>query len=131
MPTERESLFAAMVELDEVVGSVLVALTIARESHRQFGRLIARGDSVESAFTALKDRDTRQPLNEKLDSLEAARHRVRTGIVGLGLSEGLSISQLGRMFAFSRQLASRYASEARDNHHQRPDDPPGRSTPRA
>ena len=113
VPTERESLLAAMVELDEVVGTVLVALTIARESHRQFGRLIARGESVENAFAALKDRDSRQPLNERLDSLEAARHRVRTGIVGLGLSEGLSISQLGRMFAFSRQLASRYAREAR------------------
>jgi hypothetical protein len=49
----------------------------------------------------------------QLDELEAARHKVRTALFALGLSEGMTISELGRLYGFSRQLAARIAREAR------------------
>ena len=115
MATERESLLADIRELDKAIGTLQEALEAAKQTHRRFGRVVAHLGSIEQAFLDVRGHQTRVQLNESLDALEAARHRVRTGIVALGLSEGLSIGQLGRKFEFSRQLASRYAKEARSD----------------
>jgi hypothetical protein len=113
VPSERETLLAAMAELDETINDVHVALETARQNQRKFARLIAAGHPVENSFVALRTNESRRPLNNCLDQLEAGRHRVRTLVFALGLTEGLTISALARLFAFSRQLASRYAKEAR------------------
>ena len=51
----------------------------------------------------------------QLDELERARHRVRQSVFALGLSEGMSIGDLGRLYGFSRQLAARIAREVRED----------------
>jgi hypothetical protein len=43
-----------------------------------------------------------------------ARHRLRLAIIGICLDSGLSIGDIGRLYGFSRQMASRYAREVRD-----------------
>ena len=52
-------------------------------------------------------------VTAQLDELERARHRVRTAVFALGLSEGMTIGELGRLYGFSRQLAARVAAEVR------------------
>jgi hypothetical protein len=42
-----------------------------------------------------------------------ARHQVRLGVIGLCLDSGMSIGDVGRLYGFSRQMASRYAKEVR------------------
>jgi hypothetical protein len=52
-------------------------------------------------------------MNEALKEVERARHEMRLAVFAEALERGTSIGQLGRVFGFSRQLAARYAKEAR------------------
>jgi hypothetical protein len=49
-----------------------------------------------------------------LKELERARYEARSAAFALGLTEGLSIGELGRLYGVSRQLAQRFAKEARE-----------------
>jgi hypothetical protein len=71
------------------------------------------GADVASAVAQSQPADTRQTMNDALNAAEKARHDARLMVFAAGLEEGMSIGELGRMFGFSRQLASRYAKEAR------------------
>ena len=53
-------------------------------------------------------------VTTQLAELERIRHRVRTAVFALGLSEGMTIGELGRLYGFSRQLAARVAREVRE-----------------
>ena len=52
-------------------------------------------------------------MTQQIEELEAARHSVRKAVFALGLNEGLSIGELGRLMGFSRRARSTYAKEAR------------------
>jgi hypothetical protein len=45
-------------------------------------------------------------------SLERTRPQTRISLVVAGLGDGMSISDIGRGWEFSRELAARYAKEA-------------------
>jgi hypothetical protein len=77
-------------------------------------KLVVSGADVATALRAVSPADTRQSINDALKAVEEARHRMRLHIFEIGIQEGLSIGELGRMFGFSRQLAARYAKEARE-----------------
>jgi hypothetical protein len=77
-------------------------------------KLVVSGADVATALRVVSPADTRQSINDALKAVEEARHRMRLHIFEIGIQEGLSIGELGRMFGFSRQLAARYAKEARD-----------------
>jgi hypothetical protein len=68
---------------------------------------------VATALAASHPAETRNAMNDALNGVEAARHSMRLRLFKLGLDQGLSIGELGRIFGFSRQLASRYAKEAK------------------
>ena len=55
----------------------------------------------------------RRALLDSLQELERATHDARRGTFALGLTEGMTIAELGRLYGFSRQLAARYAGEVR------------------
>jgi DNA-directed RNA polymerase specialized sigma24 family protein len=110
METER----MAAVERIEVV---LEASKQARQAVRQaetaylrFARRMEAGSSVHDAFTALRVGDLRKDLNDHLEALEHARHEARRAIIALGVSEGLSLGELARMWGVSRQLVTRLAN---------------------
>ena len=66
--------------------------------------------------TALKDANTtedREDLNEALFQLDKARRESRIASFRSALDHGVSINELARLWGFSRQMASRYAKEAR------------------
>ena len=76
-------------------------------------KLVKEGADVATALQACSPADTRAAMNDALNAVETARHIMRLRIFRRGLEEGLSIGELGRIFGFSRQLASRYAREAK------------------
>ncbi len=56
----------------------------------------------------------RRTVSDAMAAFEAARHRLRLALVAVAVSNGYSTAQIGEAFAFSRQLASRYVIEARE-----------------
>ena len=57
--------------------------------------------------------DIRQTTNDALAIFEPRRHEIRIAFIGTSLDEGLSIGDIGRSLGVSRQLAARFAKEAR------------------
>ena len=97
---------------------LLTALSSARQSLRDveqsLGRAlenVGRGDGVLNSMLDYGAGSTREVVNRALQELERRRHTLRLTIFALALSEGYTIGRLGRIFGFSRQLASRYAKE--------------------
>src|ERR1700730_2855150 len=56
--------------------------------------------------------EDREDLNEALFLLDKARRESRIASFRSALDHGVSINELGRIWGFSRQMASRYAKEA-------------------
>jgi hypothetical protein len=101
-----EDLIEALAELRRA------ALATERDVRRGL-KLMLAGADMTTALEAVSPAGAREAMNEALAGAEAARHAMRLRIFELGLDEGLSIGALGRSFGFSRQLAARYAREAR------------------
>src|ERR1700676_1219705 len=101
-----ESLLEALEEVRRTTRSTEVVV-------RRALKLAKDGADVATALQACSPIDTRHAMNDSLNGVESARHTMRLRIFELGLAQGLTIGELGRIFGFSRQLASRYAKEAR------------------
>ena len=56
----------------------------------------------------------RRNVSQVMSEFESARHRFRLAMVAVALDNGMTAAQIGQAFAFSRQLASRYLKEARE-----------------
>ncbi len=72
-----------------------------------------QGKELAAVIFALGPADLRKAMNDSLKGVEEARHEMRRIVFATALKEGTSIGELGRVFGFSRQLAARYAKEAR------------------
>ena len=59
--------------------------------------------------------ENRDVLNEALFELEQRRRASRVASFRSALDHGITISELSRIWGFSRQMASRYAKEARES----------------
>ena len=59
--------------------------------------------------------ENRDVLNEALFELEQCRRASRVASFRSALDHGITISELSRIWGFSRQMASRYAKEARES----------------
>ena len=66
-------------------------------------------EAVKEAHVSEEQED----LSEALFLLEARRRESRIASFRSALDHGLSINELSRIWGFSRQMASRYAKEAR------------------
>jgi hypothetical protein len=69
-------------------------------------------DAVRAAHVS----EEREDLHEALFMLEQRRRESRIASFRSALDHGVSINELARMWGFSRQMASRYAKEARAEH---------------
>lgn len=56
----------------------------------------------------------RRNVSQVMGEFESARHRFRLALVAVALDNGINAARIGQAFAFSRQLASRYLKEARE-----------------
>ncbi len=66
-------------------------------------------EAVKEAYV----REDQEDLREALFMLEQRRRESRIASFRSALDHGVSISELSRIWGFSRQMASRYAKEAR------------------
>jgi hypothetical protein len=76
-------------------------------------RQLERGEPLTEVIERNRIASTRVRLTNTVADLERARNQMRMACFRLGLEEGATISELGRLWGFSRQLASRIATEAR------------------
>jgi nucleotidyltransferase/DNA polymerase involved in DNA repair len=91
----------------------------SREGFKTGLKMLDEGVAMEKALTALNTAARRQRMTQLLNEFEECRHRLRLSITTAGLDEGMSIGDIGRAFGVSRQLASRFAKEARDRSDQK------------
>ena len=113
MGNERRALQRALSDLELAMERTQLVLTDAGTTYGTLRTRVAQKVPVAEAFS-----DMAKPWSEvarQLDELERARHRVRQAVFALGLSEGMTIGDLGRLYGFSRQLAARIAREVRED----------------
>jgi len=70
-------------------------------------------DTIET-MERLKVRERRQAVTEAMDEFEAARYRVRVGLIEAAQNEGRNLSDVARALGVSRQLVSRLGKEGDD-----------------
>jgi hypothetical protein len=85
------------------------------ELRRAIGAREWTGDFAESVSQAHVT-ESREELNEALFMFDKARRESRIASFRSALDHGVSINELSRIWGFSRQMASRYAKEAREGH---------------
>ena len=115
MANERRALQLALSDLEQSMELTQRVLADAGSTYGTLRSRVAGKVPVAEAFS-----DMAMPWSEvarQLDDLERARHRVRQAVFALGLSEGMTIGDLGRLYGFSRQLAARIAREVREGPH--------------
>lgn len=113
MSTERRALQLALADLEETMERTQQVLAEAGSTYGTLRTRVAQKVPVADAFS-----DIAMPWSDvarQLDELERARHRVRQAVFALGLTEGMTIGDLGRLYGFSRQLAARIAREVRED----------------
>ena|SRR3974390_1931799 len=114
MPQLKDEVVRSIDELIEANVSVRERLRDAERVLKRARKVFAQGASVAETFKVIPSAEPRQAaLMDALKSLTAARHRLRVAVIAAGIDEGMSIGELGRAFGVSRQLAARYAKEAR------------------
>ena len=119
---DTEHMVAARKDPIRAVEELLDAMAALRESTRATETAIRRalkkadrGVDLPAVLAALDPASARNTMNNTLKAVEQARHETRLAVFAMALDEGTSIGELGRIFGFSRQLAARYAKEARQN----------------
>ena len=110
---DRDLVVASLKKVLELDQDVRRRLRDNEGRVRKAIRELEKGSTIATAMEVTKASEGRQSVNEGLDSLALARHEVRLAITVASLKEGMSIGDLGRAWGISRQLASRYAKEAR------------------
>ena len=114
MGLERDELVAKLDELETALEDAEAMLEASRESNRAFRTSIAQGVPIREALAGQAIPDMLPSVTASLKKLEQMRHETRTAVFAVGLAEGLSIGEMGRLYGFSRQLAQRFAREARE-----------------
>jgi hypothetical protein len=111
---EQQSLLDSYDELIESTEQLVRMLRSTRTQNRKTRSRLEKGSSIRDVFSAIPTGDLRESFTQAMAEVESARHKVRKMTFARGLEEGMSISELGRIWGFSRQLAARYAKEARN-----------------
>ncbi len=85
-----------------------------KKASTEIAARVEQRESLADALKAVSGPIRRREVSDTLAEFEAARHQVRLAMFALGEEQGTSISELGRQLAFSRQLSSRLAAEAKE-----------------
>ena len=107
-----------LLDLDAVEKAMddhIATVQVCRAQSLALRALIASGADVREGLSNGPMSGLRHSLTESIEQLESARHQSRLSLVAVGLREGMTIGDFGRIWGISRQLASRYAREARSH----------------
>lgn len=114
MVTKKEDAIRAGESLLEALAGLREAVRGAEAATKRALAMVDKGVDAEVALAEIHPSSVRHSLNEALDAAEQARHEMRVLVFAVLLERGVSVSELARAFGFSRQMAARYAKEARE-----------------
>jgi hypothetical protein len=109
----KDAAVQALEEVADALKDAQHALHVAEAAARKGLRRKDGGLPNAASLRADPVNKYRPAVDEALTRLEQSRHKVLVAIFAVALEDGMSIGELGRNYGFSRQLASRYAKEAR------------------
>ena len=101
-------------QLIEAMQNLRRFLEMREETLRRALRPNEPASDFGGALKGAQITEHREDLNEALFTLERCRRESRIASFRSALDHGVSISELSRIWGFSRQMASRYAKEARE-----------------
>ena len=101
-------------QLIEAMQNLRRFLEIREETLRRALRPNEPTSDFSGALKGAQITEHREDLNEALFELERCRRESRIASFRSALDHGVSISELSRIWGFSRQMASRYAKEAHE-----------------
>src|SRR4051812_17185672 len=108
---ERDLALAGLREFQQEAASLRHSLRSYETALNRVCRRIERDDVLHEAMEKVGLSDLRVDVVERLTSFEMARHRMRVACFRMSLSEGLSMTEVARLWGISRQLASRMVNE--------------------
>ncbi len=109
----RARVVSDLDELDAAIVELLEALRCYRATCVLTRDVVARRDSVETAFVAAHDVRARSTVSDALLGFERVRFRSRMSLIALSQQEGLPKARLAELLDVSRQLATRWVKESR------------------
>ena len=114
MPRQRQiALVHDVTELVECIKEVQQVLGHYSRTCSHLAKSVDEGKTLQEGFDSLEGPLGKREVTEALESLERVRHRVRVSLFSLAEEERMTASETGRQLGISRQLAARYAQEAR------------------
>jgi hypothetical protein len=116
MEDETQRAIASIERTIEASQALRANLRSGEAIGRQMIQKLRSGTPVSQAViaTGAEPSQLRKNANTLLAEFEDCRHEMRLAFIGPSITEGMTISQIGRDLGVSRQLAARLAKEARD-----------------
>jgi hypothetical protein len=109
----RQQAIDAVGALDADLDALQAVQKTFRDTYRILKSQLEQGNPVRQALAQMDIPVLREELAAEMVRIDQARQRVRTHLIALCLEEEVSISEVGRLWGFSRQLAQRYAKQVR------------------
>jgi len=113
MTNRRDAAIRDTERLIETAKELHAALRATEAVYRKTLKKLKQDTSISEVLSDVQAENARKELNDALEALEHGRHQARLALTAAGLEEGMAVSDTGRAWGFSRQLADRYAKEAR------------------
>jgi hypothetical protein len=107
----REAAVARLGELIEAACSLREDLVVQEAICRRILDDVGNGLPVTESIPAAGVGEWRPVMTESVKGFEIVRHRARLELVAMAIGEGMTISDVARVWNVSRQLASRWVQE--------------------
>jgi hypothetical protein len=107
----RDAAVARLGELIEVARSLREDLVVQETICRRILDDVGNGLPVTDSLPAAGVGEWRPVMTESVKAFEIVRHRARLELVAMAIGEGMTITDVARMWNVSRQLASRWVQE--------------------
>ena len=114
MAKSDEEAIRCAEHLIEAMQNLRRVLECREDSLRRSLQIRVRDDEYRTVFKDINITEEREDLSEALFELDRCRRASRVASFRSALEHGISINELARIWGFSRQMASRYAKEARE-----------------
>jgi hypothetical protein len=105
----------AVESLEDLLGALGTARGELIKSEQAIGEVlerVGRGECLASIVGESRPSELLGSVEAAMEAAATCRHRTRSILFALAQRNGISISDLGRRWGISRQLASRYAQDA-------------------
>jgi DNA-directed RNA polymerase sigma subunit (sigma70/sigma32) len=113
MSSARDQVIADIQRLVDSGQALREQLSTSRKGFARGLKLLEDDMPLIEAMAELNSAERRVRMTDLLTEFDECRHRLRLSITAAGLEEGMTVTEIGRAFGVSRQLAARFAKEVR------------------